>query len=55
MTDKEKWKYGMFRGKFIADMTHEELLETILYIGEENWSLRTKPCIHDEIKQLLPR
>ncbi len=49
---ENKEKYGMYKGEWIADMTREELLELILVVGEENWSLRKKPCVHDEISAI---
>lgn len=49
MENQEKWKYGMYKGKFCSEMTREELLEVVKDLGESEYRLRTKPCIHDEI------
>lgn len=49
----DKMKYGMFKGKFCADMTREELLEVVLHLGESEWQNRHKPCVHDELNAMM--
>lgn len=43
----ESKKYGMWKGKWVSDLTREELLELVLHLGEENYRLQKKEHFHE--------
>jgi len=46
-------KFPLFKGKAVDTMSREELIDTVVTLGNMYTEAINRPCIHDEVSSIL--